>query len=88
MIATFGPPAPLRLGDVIFAPDWRDGETGWRAFALIGELEPVDGAPDAWRARRCAAGVFRDWQDLRSRPEARAFVAARVRMPCWRRLAA
>lgn len=81
----FGPPTPLRLDDVIFAPDGRDGETAWRLGQLIGELEPVEGVPVAYHARRCAEGVFREWQTLRSRAEARAFVAARVCAPCWRR---
>jgi hypothetical protein len=81
---TFGPPTPLRLDDVIFAPDGRDGETAWRRSNLIGELEPIEGVLVAYRGRRCADGVFRDWQALRSRGEARAFVAALVRAPCWR----
>ena len=86
-MSDIGPPPPLRLDDVIFAPDGRDGETAWRRGSLIGELEPIEGIPIACRARRCADGVFREWQDLRSRAEARAFVAARSRLPCWRRKA-
>lgn len=88
MITTFGPPKPLRLGDVTFAPDFHEGETGWRAGHLIGQLAPVDGVTRAWQARRCSAGEFRDWTDMRSLPEARAFIAARVCLPCWRRAAA